>query len=33
MRALREGLRETAQKALGDQIIDVLIIDIVRQDI
>lgn len=33
MRVLRTGLRESAQAILGDRIIDVLIIDIVRQDV
>lgn len=33
MRSLREALREAARSALGPQITDVLIIDIVRQDV
>jgi hypothetical protein len=33
MRVLRTGLRESAQAVLGERIIDVLIIDIVRQDV
>mgnify|MGYP003626519962 CR=1 FL=1 len=33
MRALRQALRAAGQKALGRQVSDVLIIDIVRQDI
>ncbi|ROU03244.1 flagellar basal body-associated FliL family protein [Histidinibacterium lentulum] len=33
MRVLRSGLRESAQDVLGERIIDVLIIDIVRQDV
>jgi len=33
MRVLRSGLREAAQDILGERIIDVLIIDIVRQDV
>jgi len=33
MRSLREALRDAAQSAVGPQISDVLIIDIVRQDV
>ncbi len=33
MRALRQALRAAGQKALGPQVSDVLIVDIVRQDI
>ena len=32
MNALRTALRESAQKLLGDTVLDVLIIDVVRQD-
>ena len=30
---LRQGLREAAQKEMGDDIFDVLIVDIARQDV
>ena len=33
MRSLRDGLRETAQRILGDAAHDVLIVEIVRQDV
>ena len=33
MRSLRDGLRENAQRVVGDVVHDVLIVEIVRQDV
>lgn len=33
MRSLRDGLRESAQRIVGDNVYDVLIVEIVRQDV